>query len=407
MQAHENHSQYCALICSVQQIENTKQLSRGICITDSEKLPRKLKKKLINLVGLKPLVKVFLEDDLIEGLWDTGAMVSILSRSFAKENFPGVEVRPVSDFLGHEILKINTANQAELPIDGVAVMDFGVEKGNPLFQVPFLVTPDSLSRPIIGYNTIEYFVLNFGQNLDVPSSLSKVVTDLSLRSADDVVNVITAGGNFSEISREAKLSKTYHIPARTSQKVRVKVKDFDFADNFNKPICFTPLEELCVENELVYFESVDVLKRGKKYLDIVIYNPSPSVVAVQKGKIVGSVSDIGAAFSLPGFPDRAHVGNTETKSGIGVNEVNVGETKKLKFDLGNLSPEQKEQAEKMLFDEKNIFSLSKDDIGHIPDFKLKIELTDNIPVNEAYRKIPRQLYDEVKDHVNNLLGMGG
>ena len=61
---------------------------------------------------------------------------------------------------------------------------------------------------------------------------------------------------------------------------------------------------------------------------------------------------------------------------------------------------------KVLFDEKKIFSISKDDIGHIPDFKLKIDLMDNIPVNEAYRKIPRQLYDEVKDHVNNLLANG-
>ena len=120
------------------------------------------------------------------------------------------------------------------------VLDFGVEKGNPLFQVPFLVTPDSLSRPIIGYNTIEYFVLNYGQNVDVPSSLAKVMGDLSPRFADDVVNVITAGGKFSEISREAKLSKPYTIPAKTSQKVRLKVKDLDFADNFNKPICFTP-----------------------------------------------------------------------------------------------------------------------------------------------------------------------
>ena len=344
LQDHKEHSHYCAIICEVQRIENTKQLSQGICITDSEKLPRKLKKKLISLVGEKPLVKIWLDGIQIEGLWDTGAMVSILSRAFLGENFPQAEILPVSDFIKHENLKINTANQAELEIDGVVVLDFGVEKGKPLFQVPFLVTADTLSRPIIGYNTIEYFVMNFGQNLDIPESLSKVLNNLPRSSAGDVVNVITAGGKLTEISREAKLSKSYTIPAKTSLKVRVKIKDFDFADSFNKPICFTPLEELCVENELVYFESVDILKRGKRFLDIVIYNPSSSVVALEKGKIVGSVSDVLAAFSLPGFPD-SDKNIAEQNPGAEINEVNA---EQLNFDLEGLTPEQKEQVEKML-----------------------------------------------------------
>ena len=37
---------------------------------------------------------------------------------------------------------------------------------------------------------------------------------------------------------------------------------------------------------------------------------------------------------------------------------------------------------------------------------MEIELTDKIPVNENYRRIPRELYDEVKDHVSNLLANG-
>ena len=151
MEEHKDHTYYCPLICGVQEIENTKQLSQGINIVDSEKLPRKLKRKLVNLVGEKPVVKVFLDDVQIEGLWDTGAMVSILSREFLRENFPEAEICPVADFMKNEVLKISAANQTELAIDGVVVLDFGVEKGNPLFQVPFLVTSDKLAQPFIGY----------------------------------------------------------------------------------------------------------------------------------------------------------------------------------------------------------------------------------------------------------------
>ena len=37
---------------------------------------------------------------------------------------------------------------------------------------------------------------------------------------------------------------------------------------------------------------------------------------------------------------------------------------------------------------------------------LDINLVDEIPVAERYRNIPKHLYDEVKDHVNNLLANG-
>ncbi len=74
-EGHENHKQFCPIISSVQQIETSKRLSSSINVTDSEKLPLKLKKKLISLVGEKPLAKLFLDGVEVEGLWDTGAMV--------------------------------------------------------------------------------------------------------------------------------------------------------------------------------------------------------------------------------------------------------------------------------------------------------------------------------------------
>ena len=60
----------------------------------------------------------------------------------------------------------------------------------------------------------------------------------------------------------------------------------------------------------------------------------------------------------------------------------------------------------MLDDEKDTFSKSKDDIGHVKDFKLEIHLTDEVPVAADYRNIPKHLYEEVKNHVNNLLANG-
>ena len=60
----------------------------------------------------------------------------------------------------------------------------------------------------------------------------------------------------------------------------------------------------------------------------------------------------------------------------------------------------------MLAEVKEVFSQSDSDIGDIPDFNMEINLTDNIPVKEAYRKIPRHMYAEVKNYIDDLVSNG-
>jgi hypothetical protein len=184
LQAHENHDKYCEAVCSLQQFECQKQLSmnNSICTTDSEKLPLKLKKKLISLVGEKPIASVVLDGVSVDCLWDTGAQVSVLSRQFLQNAFPEAKIHGVGDFIENDKnLKILSANQSEMSVDGVVVLDFGTsEEQKGLFKVPFLVTADTLSRPIIGYNAIEYFVLNFAGKVEMPSSIASVLRGVQL-----------------------------------------------------------------------------------------------------------------------------------------------------------------------------------------------------------------------------------
>ena len=112
------------------------------------------------------------------------------------------------------------------------------------------------------------------------------------------------------------------------------------------------------------------------------------------------MSDIAAAYTLPVLP---------TKS-VEINEIGVqeeeGESEEYKFNLEHLTKEQREVVEKMLQEEQGVFSKNKDDIGHIPEFKLDINLVDEVPVGDPYRNIPRHFYDEVKNHIGNMLANG-
>ena len=61
-----------------------------------------------------------------------------------------------------------------------------------------------------------------------------------------------------------------------------------------------------------------------------------------------------------------------------------------------------EKLEKVLLKCEYIFSKDDCDIGDIKDFKMSINMVDDIPVNAAYRKIPPNLYTEVKNYVEDL-----
>ena len=60
----------------------------------------------------------------------------------------------------------------------------------------------------------------------------------------------------------------------------------------------------------------------------------------------------------------------------------------------------------MLEEEKEVFSKSEDDIGCIEELELKLKMRDQTPVQKTYNSIPRPLYPEVKQHVEDLLNRG-
>ena len=172
LEAHESHREYCGAICMLEQIEWEKKKKALVCGIDSEKLPLKLKRKLVKLVGERPTLKFLLNNKNIEGLWDTGAMVSLLNKMFVLENFPDAKIESVAEFLGEEDvndLKLTVANKKEMSVIGVVVLQFGVQGMSDMFEIPFLVTDEELSQPFLGYNTIEYLVSNFGHVINLPA----------------------------------------------------------------------------------------------------------------------------------------------------------------------------------------------------------------------------------------------
>ena len=130
---------------------------------------------------------------------------------------------------------------------------------------------------------------------------------------------------------------------------------------------------------------------------------------LEKGSSIGSVHSVAAVV-----PMMRMFKDVQPLKEVSVNAVDAGDAEgetgekqgHLGCDSSHLTEEQQKKVRDVLLEVKDMFSKSDDDIGDIPDFHMKINVTDEVPVKEAYRRIPRNLYSEVKDYVDDLVTNG-
>lgn len=79
-----------------------------------------------------------------------------------------------------------------------------------------------------------------------------------------------------------------------------------------------------------------------------------------------------------------------------------------KIDLprNELSKEQLQKIQELLTDFDSLFSKGDTDIGYCPFVEHHIELNDETPFKQRFRRIPPSMLDEVKDHIEQQLSAG-
>ena len=110
------HAPYCAAISDLEKLELDK--IYGDKDVRQKQLGVKLRRKMMKLVGEKPMVDCFLGGKSFELLWDTGSMVSLVDRTWVRRHFPEAIIHSVSSFLGSD-LHVKAANATTIKFDGV------------------------------------------------------------------------------------------------------------------------------------------------------------------------------------------------------------------------------------------------------------------------------------------------
>ena len=76
------------------------------------------------------------------------------------------------------------------------------------------------------------------------------------------------------------------------------------------------------------------------------------------------------------------------------------------IDLTKLTEEQQVIVRKMLYEGRDSFSKSDEEIGCITSVEMNINLSDETPVQQNYNSVPRSLYPEIKAYIEDLLNHG-
>ena len=413
----EHHSKYCGAIADLLKLEIENMYKNHT--VRQEQIDVKLKKRMVKLVGKKPMLKCRIDGKVVELLWDTGSMVSIVGRKWVKRNFPGKKIFSVAEFLDNEELRLRAANKSNIKVDGVILWEFeldGMEKG---FVVPVVVSSEDLGEPILGYNVIEHLVLNGAkeQTGALQASLSSTRRGFDVNS---LVALVEERAEQADFLTEVKAASSMTIPAASKVQIRCRVKAR--SNDGEQTVYFSPrIEE--GDDELTFLETVSKLRRGKtNYLVVEVLNQSRRDKVLVKGTVIGSIHGVSAVIpmvshgatgvqksgeerSVDVSKVEAEEHGVETEESV-VTEEQVVETDVKKWNLSHLNENQRKLMEKVLEEERDMFSTSDADIGDIQDFQMDINLTDNIPVTEAYRRVPPHLYKEVRDYIDDLLTNG-
>ncbi len=327
-------------------------------------------------------------------LLDSGSMISSMSESFYREHLGHLALHPLDDILnlqgaGGHSLPYSGYVEATLKFPlGLQPARFGLEPG----RVLLLVVPDTVYNRgvplLIGTNILQClrddlkdrFGDRYQQKAQLVGSLQVALRSLCLRE------------------KHLNQSNGVYGVVRSSQNIDLKpgeVRDVVGSLRLTVPIAsrISYLEEHDAATPgLKVTSGVVSIDEGLKNLHFEVCNESNEVLHVSSGSVVCSLVEA----------------SIETdKVGDEVEKEDLDEEFLRQFKLGrHLSEDQYQKARDLLLQWKDIFSTGPFDIGCTGVSKHHINLTDNTPFQERPRRIPPNMFAEVKKHLQEMLDIG-
>jgi hypothetical protein len=314
---------------------------------------------------------VFVDDVKCRALVDSGSQITTICEQFVNQFLPDCNVLPIQN------LKVYGAGQHLLPYIGYIEVELKTNKWSCCS--PILVVRDSYQDNVpivIGTNVIVPYYQSESSDSEKCSAWN-----IAFNSISDVVNCTGALGL-------VKSTKVEVIPSGTKVVVKGLTRAAAGVEHHSMPGITEPHVDNSLPGGLVVTPSIVKIgcKASTYKISVEITNMSNKPVSIPCNYPLCELHRVDCMSN--------EVVDQEESRDI-LNQFHLPD-----------NPEHKAALMLLLSKWKHIFAWDKLECGHTSDVKHRIELTDTSPVKLRYRRIPPSMYNEVRQHINELLEAG-
>lgn len=330
------------------------------------------------MVGKANEANVIVNSVKCRALIDSGSMISTISSSMLNKLKPVPEIRDLSDLC----LTINVAGGATLPYQGYVEVKVKVNfMSKEEIYVPLLVvSPTEYNKNVpivVGTNIIKLFHIfaSEGDSRDIPKEWNIAFNSLTNITVGKVKST-----NRKPIKLKPMSVMTINGLARSKVSGSTTVVTEDLQGDNSDHISICP--------------RVVNLKSKTCRVPVRIFNMTAKTVDIKPRTNLCDLHEVKVMRHLDLDSNEKSV----TKD-MPIEELGI----KVSEDLGH---EVKDRLHSLLGKWKDVFSKGSSDIGYTKLLEHEIKLTDDKPFKEPYRRIPPALFDEVREHVREMLEAG-
>lgn len=336
------------------------------------------------LIGMCNETEIVVNDVNTTALIDTGSMVSTISMSLYSSFQNPPELQPIES-LG---LKVSIANGAALEYLGIVECEVSIPfLADFCIGVPMLIVPDTeMNRTcpvIIGTNVIRqcdsYAKEKYVEI--VPTSWKEAFCSMKCNSL--IVKACT--------------HHDIHVEPYESVNVDGMCKNIDPSISEVITENLDNVRTFMVCPRVVTVDS----KSNHCRLQVKLCNMSAKRITIKPRANICTVTEAKVVDNLA-----SSYNDDDRDNRVSDNNEDIIKTLGIKIDNDNLSPDQRQRLSQVLERWQDVFSTGPTDIGKTNLVKHSIVLEDEKPFKQPYRRIPPSMYEEVRQHLKEMLEIG-
>lgn len=356
--------------------------------------------KTEKLIGPSNEITVSVNGVECKALLDTGSTVTCISQDFFESHLSNVTIKSLDS-----ILDIECADGNSLPYNGCVEISLAVSglPNSEQITCVALVVPNSKYNSkvpvLLGTNVLSVFLDmckdEYGekllQNADLftPWFLSfrtMTIREKELKKRNNVLGYVKSAE-----------SKCVLIPPNTTKVLSGYIdKGLSY---YTTCALIQPTNDSILTNDLdVWPNIITYTGQGKSLVDVHVSNITTRTVNVQPSSLLCELQPVELEHENNDIQSQWGGKERNDNNFSYIDEINIQQT--------DLKPYQTEELKDLILNYNDVFSKHENDIGHVTTVKHRIELTDERPFKQRYRRIPPHMYNEVREHLKQLLACG-